>query len=241
MPSSQKKTSRPENHEVANSLVATFMSEVKSSSGWTHAKIAEQLDPDEKYSLSDVMISQYLNGKKTMSAHRLLEFARRAEALGLKTPSVEGDLQWNRSFPAELLDEPSRNLNKYTKSDLRSRKAALEQLEKSIDRLVKFNWSDKNIIVSVILLTRKLISSDNLTHGGMVSPALMWEALGGNGTDYPDEAWLNWSIKSLDEHAEHLMAIDAVANADRKIKPTTRTTAKTKRRPQTPAKRFPAK
>lgn len=220
MASGKNKASKPENQNAANKLVATFMAEVKDSSGWTNSQIAEALDTDENSALTEIMISQYLNGKRAMSKRRLLQFARRAEELGLNTPSVEKDLQWDKSFPAELLEESARHLKDIDKSISRSQKAALEQLEKSVDRLVQLDWSDKNIIGSVIMLTRKLIPSDELTHGGTVNVAWLWKALGGKKADYPVEAWLDWSFRSLDEHAAFLKALDAQAKSDIETKPT---------------------
>lgn len=234
MTNGQKKASSSKQKNAPDTLVVTFMKEVKKASGLTHYEIAGQLDPKEKYSLTEVSISQYLTGKKAMSEHRLLMFARRAKALGWNIPCAQSMLEWDEIFIQERLDESSEILKKIHKSDERSKKAAISSLEKAINTLASVGLDDKTIVGLAIMQTQKFMPPDALTHGGIVNSAWLREALGQDASGYPEMECLTWQFMSLNEAEKCLPSL--VTTAPTKSKPSKINPVKT-----TPKIKLPAK
>lgn len=204
----------PKNKNAPNTQVAEFMSEIKKASGLTHHEIAEQLDPSGAYSLSAVAISQYLTGKKTMSEHRMLVFARQAKTLGWHIPSAETMLAWDEIYPQEWLDESSSELKKTTKSSKRSMEAAIAALAKSFETLTAIGLEDRNIVGLAIMMTQKAMLGKDVTHGGLVNLAWLRETVGLDTTCRYDMKWLTWQFMNLDSATEYISAINTpIVNA----------------------------
>jgi hypothetical protein len=128
--------------------------------------------------------------------------------LGWEVPSAVFLMQWDDLYPQGVLEDSSENLKKLSKSDERSKKAAIVALDKAIKSLADFGFDDKTIVGLSIILTQKWISSDELTHGGIINPAWLREVVGLDSAGFSAMQWLMWHFKTLDEAQKLLPSLD---------------------------------
>lgn len=179
------------------SYVQTFMAEIKSVTGLTHAEIAEQLDTRQEAILTETTFSQYLNGSKPMSDKRLLELAKRTRELGWNIPCVEMMLEIDMVFSQQWLHDSEQRKRKNLKKIERSKLIAIQALTKNIHRLVKLNLDDKTIVALVVLLTQKY--SEYSTNGGEIDLPKLAALLGVNNQEFQNKRWLHFDFLTSDE------------------------------------------
>ena len=211
----------------ATKFIQQFFAEIKVATGKSNAEIALALDPKSIFALTENMVSQYLTGKRALSENRFIDFVKRAHVLGWHTPSVEGMMGYFEKYPdlpLEKLRGLREELKQTNKKSGRSEKFAIAAVEKSIAKLVEYNWDAEMIVGLSVMLTKKLMHQREWSSGGMINPAWMVASLESDGTHYPDKAWLHWHIMPLEEHTKYLEAKagidpsnDVKSNSDTKI------------------------
>lgn len=232
----------PQNSDLgATKFIEQFFAEIKVASEMTNAEIALALDPQGIFALTGNMVSQYLTGVRALSENRFIDFVNRAHVLGWHTPLVEGLMGYFEKYPdlpLVKLRGLREELKQNNKKSSRTEKSAITAFEKSIAKLVELNWDAEMIIGMSILLTKKLMHQREWSCGGMINPAWMVASLDGDGTHYPDMAWLHWHIMPLEEYSKYLAA-KASTDMSRKVKPNsnTKVLAKPKAVKKSPTKR----
>jgi hypothetical protein len=233
----------PQNSDLGTTqFIEQFFAEIKVASQKTNAEIALALDPQGIFALNGNMVSQYLNGQRVLSENRFIGFVKRAHVLGWHTPLVEGMIGYFKKYPdlpLGKLQELREEFKQTNKKSIRSEKAAIAAYEKSIARLVELNWDAERIVGLSIMLTKKLMHQREWSSGRMINPAWMVASLEGDGTHYPDMAWLHWHIMPLEEYSKYLEAKSG-ADMSNRMEFSSTTKIKDSAKPKV-AKKSPAK
>lgn len=197
MSGNQKEKITSEEPHMEYPFVARLMYEIIQASGLSHAQLVEILDPypDRDHPMSAPQIALYLKGTRAMGVSRIFKFAHIAEEHGWITSAVKDALSWEKLNEVEELNSLKADTKKYIKRDKRAEKANLVKLVSVISDLVEMEWSDKDIIALVILLTEKYIPEVNRTGGGTIDDGKLKSIINQSGLEKLRGCkWVSWSM-----------------------------------------------